>query len=226
MGSGIAYVASIVAKKSVLVYDVNSEQLSKAKNYIDGIAAKEVTKNKLSSEAAQEGLSRISYSSSYDELIAGSGELLIEAATENSSLKLAIFKQLAEKLANKQTILASNTSSISITKIAGATGKAAERVIGMHFMNPVPIMKLVEVIPGLQTNQQTIQTILQLAAEMNKTTTISKDIPGFIANRLLMPYLNEAIYALQEGIASIEHIDTTMKLGTGAHNLISYSHNN
>ena len=117
-----------------------------------------------------------------------------------------------DEITPKHAILSSNTSSISITKIASAT-KRPEQVIGMHFMNPVPIMKLVEVIPGLATNKATLEATINLATELDKTTTISKDVPGFIANRILMPYINEACYVLQEGIATKDHIDTTMKLG-------------
>ncbi|ORX68353.1 3HCDH-domain-containing protein [Linderina pennispora] len=123
-----------------------------------------------------------------------------------------VVEALSERLP-EDTILATNTSSISITKIASAA-KRPDNVIGMHFMNPVPVMKLVEIIPGLQTSQATLDTTLALAHKMGKTTTMSQDVPGFIANRLLMPYINEAMIALQEGIASKEDIDTTMKLGT------------
>jgi len=138
-------------------------------------------------------------------------DFVVEAASENVDLKLRIFKQLSE-VVGKQTILASNTSSISITKIAAATDRP-HQVIGMHFMNPVPVMKLVEVIPGLRTSAETVAITHELAKAMGKTTSESRDVPGFIANRLLMPYINEAIFALQEGIANKEHIDTTMKLG-------------
>lgn len=157
-------------------------------------------------------------------------DFVVEAATENVDLKRKIFAQLAgssnirfsvcsyfephTEVTPSDVILATNTSSISITKIAAAAGKRSSHVIGMHFMNPVPVMKLVEVITGLQTSDVTLRATLELAKQMGKITTSSKDIPGFIANRLLMPYINEAVYALQEGIASRDDIDTTMKLGT------------
>lgn len=139
-------------------------------------------------------------------------DFVIEAVSENPNLKRELFMSLDE-ITPDHAILASNTSSISITKIAAAT-KRPEKVIGMHFMNPVPIMKLVEVIPGLATSQETLDATLKLAETLKKTTTLSKDVPGFIANRVLMPYINEAIYVLQEGIATREDIDKTMKLGT------------
>mgnify|MGYP001061758977 CR=1 FL=1 len=139
-------------------------------------------------------------------------EYVVEAATENLALKEKIFAAL-DAVTPAAAILASNTSSIPITKIAAAT-KRPSQVIGMHFMNPVPVMKLVEVIPGLATSPATLQETLALAAAMGKVTTLSKDHPGFIANRVLMPYINEAVFVLQEGTATREDIDTTMKLGT------------
>ncbi|MEI6805236.1 MAG: 3-hydroxyacyl-CoA dehydrogenase NAD-binding domain-containing protein [Myxococcaceae bacterium] len=138
-------------------------------------------------------------------------DLVIEAIPEQEDLKKKFFQEL-DLIAKPEAILASNTSSISITKIAAAT-KNPERVIGMHFMNPVPVMKLVELIRGLQTSENTYQAIKTTAEKMGKTTTTSKDYPGFIANRILMPMINEAFYALQEGLASAEDIDTTLKLG-------------
>lgn len=137
---------------------------------------------------------------------------IVEAATENIALKQKLFQQL-DHIAPQDAILATNTSSIAIGKIAAAT-KRPESVIGLHFMNPVPVMKLVEVIPGLRTSVNTLTKSLALADEMGKTTTQSRDNPGFIANRILMPYINEAAFVLQEGIATAQDIDTTMKLGT------------
>ena len=136
-----------------------------------------------------------------------------QAVSEDTDLKKRIFRELAE-VAPSHAILATNTSSISITRIAGSIPDRAHQVIGMHFMNPVPVMKLVEVIPGLQTADDTYQKTLALGKAMNKVCTTSKDSPGFIANRILLPYINEAIYVLHEGIGSVEDIDTTMKLGT------------
>lgn len=152
---------------------------------------------------------RLSFTSDFGKV--NNSDFVIEAVSENYDLKAKIFQQLSEKT-SPNAILATNTSSISITKIA-ANVKEPTRVIGMHFMNPVPVMKLVEIIPGLQTSDQTRDITIKFAEEMDKTCTLSKDIPGFIANRLLMPYINEAIYALQENIGTKEDIDKTMKLG-------------
>jgi len=138
--------------------------------------------------------------------------LVVEAATENEALKLDLFRQLDEAV-NKDAILATNTSSISITRIAAAT-KRPERVIGMHFMNPVPVMQLVEVIRGLATSDETFQVIASLVEKLGKVMAVSQDYPGFIVNRILMPMINEAIFALYEGIATAEDIDKGMKLGT------------
>ena len=139
--------------------------------------------------------------------------IVVEAVNENFDLKKSIFMELA-RTTQDHAILASNTSSISISKIAGCIPDRAHQVIGMHFMNPVPVMKLVEVIRALQTDEKTYQRTLDLAKLMGKTTTTSRDTPGFIANRILMPYINEAIFALYEGVGTVQDIDTTMKLGT------------
>lgn len=138
-------------------------------------------------------------------------DIAIEAATENIELKLKLFKQL-DDVCKKDAILASNTSSISITLMAAATSRP-EKVVGMHFMNPVPVMKLVEMIKGLQTDDKVFQAVTKLATDWGKTTTVSNDYPGFIVNRLLIPYLNEACYALMEGVGTMEDIDTSIKLG-------------
>ncbi len=138
-------------------------------------------------------------------------ELIVEAATENMELKLKIFEEL-DKCAPKNAILATNTSSISITKIASATGRA-DKVIGMHFMNPVPVMKLVEIINGYATKKEVTDTIVELSKQLGKVPCVVNDYPGFIANRILMPMINEAIYSLYEGVAGVEEIDTVMKLG-------------
>jgi len=140
-------------------------------------------------------------------------DVVVEAATENFDLKKAIFTKLAENT-EEDAILATNTSSISITKIGGCIPDRAHNVIGMHFMNPVPVMRLVEVINGLQTSQNTHDVTIALAEKMGKTCSTASDVPGFIANRVLMPYINEAVYTLHEGIGTIEDIDKTMKLGT------------
>ncbi|MCB0280215.1 MAG: 3-hydroxybutyryl-CoA dehydrogenase [Calditrichaeota bacterium] len=209
MGSGIAQVAAATGY-SVLLNDISDEILKKAFSKIESFLAKSVEKEKISPDEMKQTLENITISSKINKI--SECDFIIEAATENIDLKLKIFKQLDEQ-SSKDAIIASNTSSISITKIAGATSRP-EKIIGMHFMNPVPIMKLVEIIPGLATSTDTLSQTLELAKQMGKVTTQSKDISGFIANRILMPYINEAIQALYEGIGSIEDIDTTMKLGT------------
>lgn len=210
MGIGITQVTAAVAKLPVLVMDVSEQQLKKQLGFMDKILAKEVSKGKLTEEERQATLGRISTTTRLADL--ASVDFVIEAVTENPELKHKIFRELDE-LAPRHAILASNTSSISITKIAGAT-RRPEQVIGMHFMQPVPVMKLVEIIPGLATSPATLKATLDLAASMGKVTAKSDDVPGFIANRLLMPYINEAIFALSEGLGTKEDIDTTMKLGT------------
>jgi 3-hydroxybutyryl-CoA dehydrogenase len=172
---------------------------------------KYVQKNELTDDERKQILeTRIKTSTNLGDLIDSS--FVIEAATENTVLKQDIFKQLSD-ITKPGSILATNTSSISIT-LLGAKTKQPENVIGMHFMNPVPVMKLVEVIRGLATSDETYQRTFQLATAMKKECTLSKDSPGFIANRILMPYINEAIQTLHEGIAGKEDIDKTMKLGT------------
>lgn len=172
--------------------------------------AKDVSKGKISESEAKEIFGRIQFVKSLSDL--KESEFIIEAVPENLELKKSIFKEL-DSLLDPSTILATNTSSISVTQIASVTSRP-DRVISMHFMNPVPHMKLVEVIRGLQTSDKTYNTTVELAEKMQKVTTLSKDMPGFIANRILMPYINEAIFVLQEGIASVEDIDSSMKLGT------------
>ncbi len=174
------------------------------------LLSKDVLKGRITAEDQTDIKSRISFTTTLSDF--SKSDFVIEAVSENVSLKRDIFKEL-EKVTKKDCILGSNTSSISITKIASAVSNP-DRVIGMHFMNPVPVMKLVEIIPGLLTSPDTLQTTLALSKEFGKITTLSSDVPGFIANRILMPYINEAVYVLQEGIATKEDIDTTMKLGT------------
>ncbi|KAJ3317724.1 hypothetical protein HDV06_001278 [Boothiomyces sp. JEL0866] len=209
MGVGIAHVSAL-SGKNVLLLDSSATQLEKGLKFMDLMLQKDVLKGKITEEErAQHKLLTRTTSDIKD---FKNVDFVIEAVSENPSLKRELFMSLDE-ITPDHAILASNTSSISITKIAAAT-KRPEKVIGMHFMNPVPIMKLVEVIPGLATSQETLDTTLKLAETLKKTTTLSKDVPGFIANRVLMPYINEAIYVLQEGIATREDIDKTMKLGT------------
>lgn len=156
-------------------------------------------------------MNRFTFSTKLEDL--DKTNFVVEAIVENFDVKKKVFQQL-EKITPSDAILASNTSSISITKIAGAVPDRASKVIGMHFMNPVPVMKLVEVIKGLQTSAETLDTVLDLAKRMDKITSTARDIPGFIANRILIPYINEAIFTLYEGIGSVEDIDKTMKFGT------------
>ena len=209
MGGGIAQVAAQTGH-NVILMDLNKEQIEKSVSLITKLLNKNVEKDRITKQQMDETIDRISSTSTMSDL--SEVDVIIEAATENVDLKLKIFKEL-DTIAKENSILATNTSSISITKIAAAT-KRADKVIGMHFMNPVPVMKLVEIIPGIASSESTIKTTIDLATKFNKTTTLSKDIPGFIANRILMPYINEAVQALYEGIGNVEDIDTTMKLGT------------
>lgn len=209
MGNGIAHVFAQTGFRVILV-DVNAGQLEKAVQTISKNLDRQIAKGSLTQEQKQLALANLS---THTEIATGVAEadLVIEAATENIDLKLSIFTQVDEA-APAGTILASNTSSISITKIAAAT-KRPGSVIGMHFMNPVPVMKLVEIINGYATSQETTDTIVNLSKQLGKMPCVVNDYPGFIANRILMPMINEAIYSLYEGIADVEAIDTIMKLG-------------
>ncbi|HEX8460675.1 MAG TPA: 3-hydroxybutyryl-CoA dehydrogenase [Segetibacter sp.] len=209
MGNGIAHVFA-QHNFTVTLVDVSQEQLDKALVTIAKNLDRQVAKGALSEEAKANSLKNITTSTT----IAGgtkSVDLVVEAATENIDLKLKIFQQLDEA-APAGCILASNTSSISITKIAAAT-KRPELVIGMHFMNPVPVIKLVEIINGYATDKAVTDKIVALSKTLGKVPSVVNDYPGFIANRILMPMINEAIYSLYEGVAGIEEIDTVMKLG-------------
>ena len=209
MGNGIAHVFAQSGFRVALV-DVSQDQLNKAMATITKNFDRQVTKGTITTEIKENALKNIFTNSS---LAAGvkDAELVVEAATENISLKLEIFKQIDE-YAPQGCILASNTSSISITKIAAATSRP-EMVIGMHFMNPVPVMKLVEIINGYATKNEVTGAITALSKTLGKTPCVVNDYPGFIANRILMPMINEAIYRLYEGVAGVEEIDTVMKLG-------------
>jgi 3-hydroxybutyryl-CoA dehydrogenase len=209
MGNGIAHVFAQHGF-SVNLIDINEQQLEKAIAAISKNLGRQVEKQSISAEAKRAALQNISTSTSLTSGIAGT-ELVVEAATENVDLKLKIFRQLGEE-APPDCILATNTSSISITKIAAVTGRAG-KVIGMHFMNPVPVMKLVEVINGYATDKAVTEKIIELAKQLGKIPCVVNDYPGFIANRILMPMINEAIYSLYEGIAGITDIDAIMKLG-------------
>eukprot|EP01132_Coremiostelium_polycephalum_P003872 gene3872-4829_t len=209
MGSGIAQVLAQTAKKNVVIVDQSQAMLDKSSALINSLLKKAVEKGKLSESDKNDTLKRITFTQSLSSL--SNVDFVIEAIVENPEIKCNLFKELSG-IVKPDTILATNTSSISITKIASNT-KQPEKVIGMHFMNPVPVMQLVEIIPGLKTSDDTHNVTLELAKEMAKITTVSKDMPGFIANRLLMPYINEAVQALHEGLGTKEDIDTTMKLG-------------
>ena len=209
MGNGIAHTFAQYGFKVNLI-DVNEEALSLAIDKIGKNLERQLNKGTITSIDVSNTLSNITLFTSIKQGVQAV-ELVVEAATENLSLKLEIFKEL-DKYAPKEAILASNTSSISITQIAAVTNRVA-KVIGMHFMNPVPVMKLVEIIRGYGTDDQTTRTIMELAIKIEKVPVEVNDYPGFVANRILMPMINEAIYTLQEGVAGVKEIDTVMKLG-------------
>ncbi len=209
MGNGIAHVFAQNGY-SVSLVDVSESALQKALATIVKNIDRQVTKGLIKEEDKTNTLANIKTFTSLKEGVANA-DLAIEAATENMTIKLDIFRQLDE-LAPSACILASNTSSISITKIASVT-KRQDQVIGMHFMNPVPMMKLVEIINGYKTSREVIEKVTSLAKAIGKIPAESNDYPGFIANRILMPMINEAIIALYEGVGDVEQIDTVMKLG-------------
>ncbi len=207
MGNGIAQTAA-VSGYQVTLMDVVPEQLERARAMIAKSVEKLVSKEKISIDQKDAALN-IKSTSNLEQL--PEADLVIEAATENPELKFKIFKDL-DRLARPEVILASNTSSISLTKIGGVTQRSAQ-VVGMHFFNPVPLMRLVEVIRGLQTSDETTETVVDLAQKMGKVPVEAKDSPGFISNRILCPMINEAIFALQEGVGTPVAIDEVMKLG-------------
>jgi len=209
MGNGIAHVFALYGY-TVSLIDIREESLKKALVTIEKNLDRQVAKQQITEEKKKETLNNITI---YTQLGKGvsNADLVVEAAIENEAIKLALFKDL-DTLAPAQTILASNTSSISITKIASATNRT-DRVVGMHFMNPVPMMKLVEVIRGYSTSDNVTKAIMELSRKLDKIPVEVNDFPGFIANRILMPMINEAIHALHEGVAGVEEIDAVMKLG-------------
>jgi 3-hydroxybutyryl-CoA dehydrogenase len=207
MGNGIAQTAA-VSGFQVTMMDVVPEQLARAQKTIAKSVEKLFGKQKITAEQRDAALN-IATATTLDAV--PQADIVIEAATENPELKMNLFRDL-DQLARPEVILASNTSSISLTKI-GATTQRPDKVVGMHFFNPVPLMRLVEVIRGLATSDETTQTVIELAKKMGKVPVEAKDSPGFISNRILCPMINEAIYALQEGIGTPEAIDTVMKLG-------------
>jgi 3-hydroxybutyryl-CoA dehydrogenase len=209
MGNGIAHIFA-QHEFEVSLIDIKSEFLEKALTTISKNLDRQVAKGVISQEEKDASLSRISTFTSLEDGVK-QADLVVEAATENMALKLDIFRQL-DQFSPPKAILASNTSSISITKIAAVT-KRPTQVIGMHFMNPVPVMKLVEVIRGYATSDEVTKTVMNLSRNLSKDPVEVNDYPGFVANRILMPMINEAIYSLFEGVAGVAEIDTVMKLG-------------
>ncbi len=208
MGNGIAQVAAR-AGYEVVLHDVSEEFLQRGLSAIDKSLQRDVDKERLDSETKQAITKRIRTTTDFQEL--GEATFVVEAVTENLSVKTEVFKTL-DQITPPHAILASNTSSISITKLGAAT-KRPDKVIGMHFMNPVPVMKLVEVIRGMATSDETYERVRTLSEQLGKTALDCQDSPGFVSNRVLMPMINEAIFTLYEGVASRESIDGIMKLG-------------
>ena len=209
MGSGISLVAATSGINAFQV-DVSADQLDRAKGYHAKVLSRSVEKGRMTEDEKTEALARITYCD--DMKGAASADWAVEAATENPEVKAKLFESMKATFPD-HAVLATNTSSISITRIATATGDAADRVIGMHFFNPVPVMKLVEVIKGLATSEETVQRTISLAERMGKTPIIANDRAGFVSNRVLMPLINEAFCAWMEGVAEPEAIDDIMKLG-------------
>ena len=209
MGNGIAHVFAQNGYKVNLI-DISAEALDKAFKTIEKNLDRMLSKEKITTETKEKTLSNLHKITNLQEGVSDA-DLVVEAATENMDTKLSIFKQM-DQFAPANCILSTNTSSISITKISAVT-KRADKVIGMHFMNPVPVMKLVEVIKGYSTSNETLQTIMELSKIIGKVPVEVNDFPGFVANKILMPMINEAIITLHEGVAGVEEIDTVMKLG-------------
>ncbi len=208
MGNGIAHVFAQHGT-SVALIDVDQGQLEKAMKTIRGNMDRQIKKQALTEADRDAALSRIASHTSLD--AAANAELVVEAASEQPDVKFAIFRDL-DGIVGPETILASNTSSISITHLAAQVGHP-ERVIGMHFMNPVPMMQLVEVIRGLATSDETTETVMDTARALGKTPVEANDYPGFVSNRVLLPMINEAVFCVMEGVAEPEAVDTVMKLG-------------
>ncbi|QCK14979.1 3-hydroxyacyl-CoA dehydrogenase family protein [Mangrovivirga cuniculi] len=209
MGNGIAHVFA-QSNYSVNLVDINEKALEKAKATITKNLDRQIKKELIDEDAKNSTLSNITFTTSMEEGVKNA-DLVVEAATENVDIKLDIFREL-DKITPDNCILSTNTSSISITKIGSVTERP-DKVIGMHFMNPVPVMKLVEVIRGYATSDEVTNTIMKLSEDVSKVPVEVNDYPGFVANRILMPMINEAIYSLFEGVAGVEEIDTVMKLG-------------
>jgi 3-hydroxybutyryl-CoA dehydrogenase len=209
MGKGIAHVAALAGLTVVLI-DVRAEALTQAVATIDRNMTRQVQKTTITAAEREAALARIATES--DNAALADCDIVIEAATEREEVKLAILRGLVPHL-KPAALIASNTSSIPITRLAAATDRP-QKVIGMHFMNPVPVMKLVEVIRGIATDEATFQAVQALAQRMGKTTAVAEDYPAFIVNRILIPMINEAVYTLMEGVGSVAAIDAAMKLGT------------
>ncbi|GFE66421.1 3-hydroxybutyryl-CoA dehydrogenase [Litoreibacter roseus] len=208
MGNGIAHVFAL-SGYNVILNDISEDALSAAVRQIEGNLERQVTREKITTDARQEALERISTTLKLPDL--GQSDLIIEAATERETIKTAIFEDLMPHLA-PHTILTSNTSSISITRLASRTDRP-EKFMGFHFMNPVPIMELVELIRGIATDEETFKSCLAVVDRLGKTAASAEDFPAFIVNRILMPMINEAVYTLYEGVGSVSSIDSSLKLG-------------
>jgi 3-hydroxybutyryl-CoA dehydrogenase len=208
MGSGIAHVCA-AAGLDVRLHDLNEERINAGLANVNGHMARQVSKGHLSEEDRQRALSRIKPALRYEDL--GACDLVIEAATENEEVKRKIFAALSPNL-KPDALIGTNTSSISITRLAASTDRP-ERFIGIHFMNPVPVMQLVELIRGIATDEATFESARAFIEKLGKTSTVAEDFPAFIVNRILMPMINEAIYTLYEGVGSVDGIDTAMRLG-------------
>ena len=208
MGNGIAHVFAL-AGYDVVLHDVSDNALNRAVAQIDANLGRQLAAQRISESDMQAALRRIETTKQLKEC--GGADLIIEAATERETVKAALFEDLTPHL-SKHTILTTTTSSISITRLASRTDRP-DRFMGFHFMNPVPVMKLVELIRGIATDEQTYQILLDVAGKLGKTPASASDFPGFIVNRILMPMINEAIYTLLEGIGSVESIDSSMRLG-------------
>ena len=208
MGNGIAHVCAL-AGLSVVMVDVNRDALTRALSTMSRNLDRQVSRSTVSADARDAALSRVSVTTEYESL--HQADLVIEAATEKEDVKKSVYKILTPQL-KSSCILATNTSSISITRLGAATDRPG-KFIGMHFMNPVPVMKLVEIIRGIATDEATFRSIEALARRLGKITAVSEDFPAFIVNRILVPMINEAVYALYEGVGSVTAIDTSMRLG-------------
>jgi 3-hydroxybutyryl-CoA dehydrogenase len=208
MGTGIAHVLSL-AGYDVVLDDINKDALSKAIGMIEKNMQRQASKGVISEDQIKPALSRIRTTQSIDDL--KDRDLVIEAATEDEAIKKKIFQDLCQRI-SKTALIATNTSSISVTRLAAATDRP-ENFIGLHFMNPVPLMQLVEVIRGIATNDTTFQAALEIVRKVGKTAAYAEDFPAFIVNRILLPMINEAVYTLYEGVGNVDAIDTAMRLG-------------